>query len=56
MGSGPRFKIKFIRGISLGVFHYSFPFANTFILQLGIVAITIGLGKGYDERTNSSTS
>ena len=49
MGSGPRFTVKFIRGISLGVFHYPFPFANTFILQLGFIAITIGFGKGYDE-------
>lgn len=49
MGPGPRFTIKFIRGISLGVFYYTHPYAHTVILHLGFVAVTAGFGKGYDE-------
>jgi hypothetical protein len=49
MGSGPRFTIRTIPGIVLGIYYFDFPFKHTVIIDVLCFSIQFGLGRAYDE-------
>lgn len=49
MGSGPRFQIIPIHGVSLGFRYYTFPFKYTFDIDLLFVTMSIGIGAAYND-------
>lgn len=49
MGSGERFSIKLMRGISFGVFYFRWPHQHSFVIHFLCFAVNLGFGPGYDE-------
>lgn len=49
MGSGPRFKITALEGFGIGLYVNRFPHALSINVNLLVINIYIGFGKGYDE-------
>lgn len=49
MGSGDKFSVSMIQGFGLGVYITRFPHQLSININLFVINIYIGLGKGYDE-------
>jgi hypothetical protein len=49
MGSGPRFQISRIDGFGLGIYVGRFPHSISININLIMINVYIGFGKGYDE-------
>lgn len=49
MGSGPRFSISSLDGFGLGIYVSRFPHTVSISINVIVINIYIGFGKGYDE-------